>query len=473
MRKHANYIPGWPQVLEVKQTKGAGDTIDKGYDAIRLKTKGIVDDLTKEESVVLERHHQHHGFVSSGVCTWRRDFPCRFPRSEAQKGAGKQVLLKGKVGNGWQKVLDEEGSALGTDSAEKAWQGLFGRVTCVICTTSTEWGGRNLVVKISWPSASHKSEQEFPGIVSLPSQKPMEWLRRGKTHWILNHLATILHEQDFKSHDDDSMQKSIAEMVNADRHVGGRDGTYSVMLILRIAQLRTLHNLRLPNQGLSNGGKLLDNRTFKRDIKDTVMEFMNKDFTDELRNDILDGWRGTMDYSPSDDKDKERGREGDDEDQEGIDGDRLDVERDEDKLPIVERVWLRMTTMVLAFLRVDNHPKRGNITTLLSVRDDSIPLRLSLSARKGWSSRWNLTKNGGQERVWGYGNAALKVWCECYLKRRLIGNPLHGGGMDPDSVGSGQATWLSGLMPKYSFSLTEMIPHCADNASRSSIACTP
>ncbi|PBK60806.1 hypothetical protein ARMSODRAFT_982044 [Armillaria solidipes] len=41
-RKHANYIPEWPHVLEVKEMKGTDDTIDEGYDAIRLKTKGKI-----------------------------------------------------------------------------------------------------------------------------------------------------------------------------------------------------------------------------------------------------------------------------------------------------------------------------------------------------------------------------------------------------------------------------------------------
>ncbi len=41
-RKHTDYIPGWPHVLEVKEMKGTDDTIDEGYDAIRLKTKGKI-----------------------------------------------------------------------------------------------------------------------------------------------------------------------------------------------------------------------------------------------------------------------------------------------------------------------------------------------------------------------------------------------------------------------------------------------
>ncbi|KAK0490361.1 hypothetical protein IW261DRAFT_8410 [Armillaria novae-zelandiae] len=40
--QHANDIPGWPQVLEVKEMKGTDDTIDEGSDAIRLKTKGKI-----------------------------------------------------------------------------------------------------------------------------------------------------------------------------------------------------------------------------------------------------------------------------------------------------------------------------------------------------------------------------------------------------------------------------------------------
>ncbi|KAK0498099.1 hypothetical protein EDD18DRAFT_77615 [Armillaria luteobubalina] len=58
-----NYIPGWPQLLEVKEMKGTDDTIDEGSDAIRLKTK--------EESDVLERQGQRCRCVLSGVCNGR------------------------------------------------------------------------------------------------------------------------------------------------------------------------------------------------------------------------------------------------------------------------------------------------------------------------------------------------------------------------------------------------------------------
>ncbi|KAK0231486.1 hypothetical protein IW262DRAFT_1454495 [Armillaria fumosa] len=102
---------------------------------------------------------------------------------------------------------------------------------------------------------------------------------------------------------------------------------------------------------------LFNFEAFKRDIKDAMMEFMDKDFTDgfikayesqsrkmmhfkpkflvkknpvELQHDILDEWRGITDYSPSDDEDREREGDDDGEDEEGIDGDEVEVERDED-----------------------------------------------------------------------------------------------------------------------------------------------
>ncbi|PBL01803.1 hypothetical protein ARMGADRAFT_915394 [Armillaria gallica] len=60
-----------------------------------------------------------------------------------------------------------------------------------------------------------------------------------KTHWLLNHLPNIFHEQDFKFDDDDSVQKLIAEMINAGKYVGGRAGAYEER-VLRITVLEEL-----------------------------------------------------------------------------------------------------------------------------------------------------------------------------------------------------------------------------------------
>ncbi|KAK0498098.1 hypothetical protein EDD18DRAFT_1071869, partial [Armillaria luteobubalina] len=115
-------------------------------------------------------------------------------------------------------------------------RGLFGRDTCVIHATCTEWKDTKLVVKISWPSASRKSEKE---LLDIAIAKANEMAKPGETHWVLNHLPNILHEQDFKFDDAKSVQKLIAEMVNGGQYVGGRDGVYE-RRVLRITVLEEL-----------------------------------------------------------------------------------------------------------------------------------------------------------------------------------------------------------------------------------------
>ncbi|KAK0479954.1 hypothetical protein EDD18DRAFT_1206454 [Armillaria luteobubalina] len=115
-------------------------------------------------------------------------------------------------------------------------RGLFGRDTCVIHATCTEWEGKKLVVKISWPSASRKSEKT---LLDIAITKAKEMAKPGEAHWVLNHLPNILHEQDFKFDDDDSVQKLISETVTGGQYVGGRDGAYEERL-LRITVLEEL-----------------------------------------------------------------------------------------------------------------------------------------------------------------------------------------------------------------------------------------
>ncbi|KAK0490368.1 hypothetical protein IW261DRAFT_8982 [Armillaria novae-zelandiae] len=375
-RKHANYIPGWPQVLEVKEMKGADDTFDEGYDAIRLKTKEREDPLTtrpkKNRTYVKDKVNVvDMSCLESAPEPETAEAVSRGQKRKAEEGSevqqssskiprfSKTVSSKGKVGTGRQTVLDEEGFAPGTDSAEKAriqcaryalhilsnaglrshalvtlidrdriqlscydrsaiivsqaidlanpaheilfiamqigchrltrkqrgildanitgpyvtdfnrfnmvskdpkllffglemtldediklvlgtivyrQRGLCGRDTCVVQATCTKWGDKKLVVKISWPSASRKSEKE---LLNIAIAKANGMAGEGKTHWILNHLPNILHEQDFKSDDAGSVQKLIADMVNEGQYVSGRDGTYE-QRVLRITVLEEL-----------------------------------------------------------------------------------------------------------------------------------------------------------------------------------------------------------------------------------------
>ncbi|KAK0493009.1 hypothetical protein EDD18DRAFT_1181829, partial [Armillaria luteobubalina] len=122
-------------------------------------------------------------------------------------------------------------------------RGLFGRDTCVIHATCTEWKDKKLVVKISWPSMSRKSEKE---LFDIAIAKANGMAKDGKPHWVLNHLPNILHEQDFKFDDDGSVQKLIAEMVNGGQYVGGRDGVYErrVLCITVLEELIPITSLR-------------------------------------------------------------------------------------------------------------------------------------------------------------------------------------------------------------------------------------
>ncbi|PBK65634.1 hypothetical protein ARMSODRAFT_961000, partial [Armillaria solidipes] len=134
-RKHTNYIPGWPHVLEVKEMKGTDDTIDEGYDAIRLKTKDGKDPLTtrpqknrtylKDKANVVDLSCQKPApevETSQGGSRGRKRKaePGNEESSSKMSRLSKTVSSKGKVVSGRQKVLDEEGFAPGTDRAEKA-----------------------------------------------------------------------------------------------------------------------------------------------------------------------------------------------------------------------------------------------------------------------------------------------------------------------------------------------------------------
>ncbi|KAK0209362.1 hypothetical protein IW262DRAFT_1529108 [Armillaria fumosa] len=349
-RDHANRIPGWPQVLEVKEMKGTDNTIDEASDAIRLMTKDKVNVIDLESALVAETSQ-----------AGSRGQKCKAEEGNKQSSSkisrfSKTVSSKGKVESGQQKVLNEEGFAPGTDNAEKAQiqcvryalhilsnaglrshalvtlidrdriqlsyydrsaiivsqaidlanedneilfimmligchhlmlkqrgvlhdiikdlyitdfcrfnkvlkdpkllfsglemelqkngenitlilgaivyrqQGLFGCDICVIHATCTKQKGKKLVVKISWPSTSHKSEKE---LLDIAIAKANGMAEDGKMHWVLNHLPNILHEQDFKFNADDSVQKLIAEMVN-----GGhlRNGKHDAQVFVDILQ---------------------------------------------------------------------------------------------------------------------------------------------------------------------------------------------------------------------------------------------
>ncbi|KAK0484246.1 hypothetical protein EDD18DRAFT_1112042 [Armillaria luteobubalina] len=136
-RERANRIPGWPQVLEVKEMKGTDDTIDEGSDAIRLKTKDGKDPLTtrpkknrtylKDKANTVDVSCPESAMVDETAEAGPRGQKRKAEEGNEQSSSKVSRFSKtvssralGKVRSGPQKVLDEEGFAPGTDSAEKA-----------------------------------------------------------------------------------------------------------------------------------------------------------------------------------------------------------------------------------------------------------------------------------------------------------------------------------------------------------------
>ncbi|KAK0452052.1 uncharacterized protein EV420DRAFT_704485 [Desarmillaria tabescens] len=133
---NAKFIPGWPHIIEVKEMKATDDTIDEGYDAIRLLTKDGKDPLTT-------RPQKKRKYAKDGPEVAASAGPPFAQESETSQGASrgrkrkadpnneqssskysrvaKTVSSKGKLATSRdQKVLDEDGFAPGTDRAEKA-----------------------------------------------------------------------------------------------------------------------------------------------------------------------------------------------------------------------------------------------------------------------------------------------------------------------------------------------------------------
>ncbi|KAK0211856.1 hypothetical protein IW262DRAFT_1412093 [Armillaria fumosa] len=87
---------------------------------------------------------------------------------------------------------------------------LIGRNTCVVIGASLEWPGKQLVVKMSYPSIYRESEQR---LVEAARAKAKETAGEGNTHWVLDHLPEILHSQDFRFNEKDCPQKRLMELL--------------------------------------------------------------------------------------------------------------------------------------------------------------------------------------------------------------------------------------------------------------------
>ncbi|KAG7447164.1 uncharacterized protein BT62DRAFT_893017 [Guyanagaster necrorhizus] len=111
------------------------------------------------------------------------------------------VKLKLKLGEDDKKVEVTLGRVLSRQP------GIVGRNTCVVEATSEhdEWKGKELVVKVSWPATSRKSETEF---VITAREKARSMPEGKRPDWALDHLPDILLSQDF-DHGADSTQANL------------------------------------------------------------------------------------------------------------------------------------------------------------------------------------------------------------------------------------------------------------------------
>ncbi|KAG7440979.1 uncharacterized protein BT62DRAFT_909529 [Guyanagaster necrorhizus] len=92
--------------------------------------------------------------------------------------------------------------------------GIIGRDTCIVEVTSEheEWKGKELVVKISWPAASRKSEAEF---VIRAREKARSMPQGKRPDWALDHLPDVLLSQDFDYGTDSTQVNLVAFFATA------------------------------------------------------------------------------------------------------------------------------------------------------------------------------------------------------------------------------------------------------------------
>ncbi|KAK0451398.1 uncharacterized protein EV420DRAFT_1766427 [Desarmillaria tabescens] len=112
---------------------------------------------------------------------------------------------------------------------------LIGRDTCVVLARSAAWPGRELVVKISWPSIHRDSEKK---LMDAAKAKADEMAGEGKRHWVLDHLPEILHSQDFHFDDEDSPQRRLIELLIEASYVDEKTFIYEERLLRIIVSER-------------------------------------------------------------------------------------------------------------------------------------------------------------------------------------------------------------------------------------------
>ena len=87
---------------------------------------------------------------------------------------------------------------------------LTGRSTTVLCAESSKWKGRDLVVKISWPSSDRIAEHKF-------LNRAKEVAKSAPEHnWALQHLPDVLFAQDVIFTPDSTYEKVASLFENAE-----------------------------------------------------------------------------------------------------------------------------------------------------------------------------------------------------------------------------------------------------------------
>ncbi|KAK0440229.1 hypothetical protein EV421DRAFT_788739 [Armillaria borealis] len=107
-------------------------------------------------------------------------------------------------------------------------RGLLGRDTCVVLARSSAWPGRELAVKISWPSIHRDSEKK---LMDAAKAKAAEMAGEGNRRWVLDHLPEILHSQDFRFNEKNSPQRRLVELTKKAEYVDRKTFIYEEHLL--------------------------------------------------------------------------------------------------------------------------------------------------------------------------------------------------------------------------------------------------
>ncbi|KAK0460331.1 hypothetical protein IW261DRAFT_296014 [Armillaria novae-zelandiae] len=102
---------------------------------------------------------------------------------------------------------------------------LIGRNACVAIGASLEWPGRQLVVKMSYPSIYRESEKK---LVDAAKSKVRDMSSEGKEHWVLNDFPEIFHSQGFRFNDNASPRRCLMESLTGAAHVDRKTGIYEL-----------------------------------------------------------------------------------------------------------------------------------------------------------------------------------------------------------------------------------------------------